>query len=87
MNRFSQCSAGPELIEAFFDRFLDDYAKEAKEFGCYALDRTTVPKDKWFQPDEGILPAPLPQEQILEIKNMPNERKELLQQRIRDSDK
>jgi hypothetical protein len=47
-------------------------------------DGTNTPKEKWFKPDEGVLPRPLPQEEFDKVKNMPEEGKERLRKRVRE---
>lgn len=50
-------------------------------------DGTKTPKEKWFAPDEGILPAPLPQEKLDEMRNASEERKEQTRAHMRNKDK
>jgi hypothetical protein len=50
-------------------------------------DGTKTPKDKWFEPDDDILPRPLSQERWNEVKNYSEEKKEKLRQMIREKDK
>ncbi|KAF2123381.1 hypothetical protein P153DRAFT_303983 [Dothidotthia symphoricarpi CBS 119687] len=80
-------SSGPELIEAFLRRFPEDYVKRAQEQGLKTSDGTKTAKEKWFKPDEDILPPPLPQEELEKARNMPEDQKELLRQRMREREK
>ena len=48
----------PELIKAFLNRVPDPEWRK----GFENVDGTKTPKEKWFHPDEGELPAPLPSE-------------------------
>jgi hypothetical protein len=50
-------------------------------------DGTKTPREKWFAPDEGILPAPLPQERLDEMRHASDERKEQMRAHMRNKDK
>ncbi|KAH7093492.1 hypothetical protein FB567DRAFT_587925 [Paraphoma chrysanthemicola] len=76
----------PELITAFNDRLSEDYRKQA-EAAMQGADGTKTPKQKWFEPDEGIVPAPLPQEKLNEMRNASEERKEQTRAYMRNKDK
>jgi hypothetical protein len=51
------------------------------------VDGNQTPKEKWYAPDEGVLPVPLPQEKIDEVKNSSEERKETMRKMMREKKK
>jgi hypothetical protein len=55
--------------------------------GVENVDGNQTPKEKWYAPDEGVLPAPLPQEKIDEVKNSSEERKETMRKMMREKKK
>lgn len=50
-------------------------------------DGTKTPEEKWFAPDDDILPAPLPQERLDEVRNGSEEHKERLRKLLREKEK
>ncbi|KAI8931064.1 hypothetical protein NX059_012075 [Plenodomus lindquistii] len=71
----------PERIEAFAKRLGEDYVKSIG--GLSDADGSKTPKEKWFHPDEGVLPEPLAQERIDETKTWSEEQKEKLREHMR----
>jgi hypothetical protein len=51
------------------------------------VDGTKTPKEKWFEPDDGVLPAPLPQERIDEVRNSDEKHKDIIRKRMREDEK
>jgi hypothetical protein len=83
MRRNADCETGPELIKAFLARFrgtpMEEWHKKIEN-----ADGTKTPKEKWFEPDDGILPPVLPEEHWDKVKNDTEERKEVLRKLIRE---
>jgi hypothetical protein len=77
-------SAGPEQVEAFLSRFPEDFREQVE---LPQVDGTKTDKSTWFEPGEGILPAPLSQEHIDKTMNMPEERKEILRAKMKANPK
>ncbi|KAF2832698.1 hypothetical protein CC86DRAFT_442826 [Ophiobolus disseminans] len=76
---------GPELVKAFHDRIEETYRKKH----CAELeevDSTKTPKEKWFEPDEGVLPPPLAQEKVDAVKNSGEEKKKGLRKLLREKE-
>ncbi|KAF2846239.1 hypothetical protein T440DRAFT_558389 [Plenodomus tracheiphilus IPT5] len=71
-----------EQINAFEQRLGADFPW--KIGGSAGPNGLETPKEKWFQPDAGILPGPLRQESFDEIKSMSNEKKQALRERMRN---
>lgn len=61
---------------------LDEWNKKLE-----GVDGTKTPQEKWFHPDEDILPAPLAQEHVDEVKNGSKEHKERLRKLLREKEK
>ncbi|KAF2029565.1 hypothetical protein EK21DRAFT_112775 [Setomelanomma holmii] len=76
----------PELVKAFLQRFPKQYRK-LWEQDIGDVDGTMTPREKWFAPDDGILPAPLPQEKLDEARNDDEERKEKMREMLKNKDK
>ncbi|KAI4657689.1 uncharacterized protein J4E78_006077 [Alternaria triticimaculans] len=74
----------PDLIEAFLSRF-PKYFRAQITSPVFA-DSAKTPKEKWFEPDAGVLPEPLSQQEIEKFKNQPEERTELLRKRMREDE-
>ncbi|KNG50880.1 hypothetical protein TW65_01858 [Stemphylium lycopersici] len=75
----------PELAQAFSMRLPEDY--RAKITHPVTADGTKLPKEKWFDPDPGILPKPLAREKVEEIRNQSEEYKNVLRQHMKEDDK
>lgn len=74
------------MVTAFHQRLPAEYVKEHLK-RLEGVDGTKTPKEKWFKPDEGVLPEPLSQERIDEVRNGDEERKEMLRKMLRDGTK
>ncbi|KAJ4984937.1 hypothetical protein SVAN01_09543 [Stagonosporopsis vannaccii] len=72
----------PEQIHAFQLRLPESYRLVSQEVDGTKTDRST-----WFEPDKSTLPPPLSKERIEESLNMPEDRKEILRQRMKDKPK
>lgn len=66
-------------------RLPEDY--RAKITHPVTADGTKLPKEKWFDPDPGILPKPLAREKVEEIRNQSEEYKNVLRQHMKEDDK
>jgi hypothetical protein len=86
VRRYTDCDIGPELVKAFLARFrgtdLEEWHKKIED-----ADGTKTPKEKWFKPDDDILPPPLQQERWDEVRNDTEEKKEVLRKLIREKEK
>ena len=73
-------------MAAFLKRFegtgLEEWNKKLE-----GADGTKTPQEKWFQPDDDILPAPLAQERVDEVKYGSEEHKEQLRKLLREKEK
>jgi hypothetical protein len=74
--------AGPQQIKAFLNRMPEDYRT-----GFENADGTKTDERTWFEPEEGTLPPPLPQEKFEEAMNMPDDRKEMLRMKMKANPK
>ncbi|EOA87569.1 hypothetical protein ACJQWK_08650 [Exserohilum turcicum] len=74
----------PELTAAFLSRFPPDYRSKVTVLAT--ADGTRVPREKWFAPAAGILPAPLPRERVDEMRSYSEERKAVLRKYIADNE-
>ncbi|KAH7412080.1 hypothetical protein DE146DRAFT_751216 [Phaeosphaeria sp. MPI-PUGE-AT-0046c] len=74
-----------ELVIAFLKRFEGSGLEEWNE-KLEGADGTKTPQEKWFEPDDNILPAPLPQERLDEVKNGSEEDKEQLRKLLREKE-
>jgi hypothetical protein len=74
------------MVKAFLARFhgtsLEEWHKNIEN-----ADGTKTPKEKWFKPDDHVLPAPLPQERWDKVKNDTEEKKEVLRKLIKEKEK
>jgi hypothetical protein len=79
-------NTAPEQVGAFLLRFkgtsLEEWNKTLEN-----ADGTKTPKEKWFQPDDDVLPPPLSREKWNEVKNGSEESKEKSRQLLRERDK
>jgi hypothetical protein len=50
-------------------------------------DGTKTPREKWFSPDENVLPPPLSKEEIDNVRNSSKERKDVLRKFVREKEK
>lgn len=71
----------PSQIKAFYQRFGKEYSDQYYEL-AKDYDGTKTAEEKWFHPDEGVLPEPLAHDKIDEIRNMSEERKEMFRKKI-----
>lgn len=76
-------STAPEQVGAFLSRFEGTPLEEWNKI-LERADGTKTPKEKWFQPDDDILPPPLSQERWNEVKNGSEESKEKSRQLLRE---
>jgi hypothetical protein len=51
------------------------------------VDGSKAERSTWYKPAEGILPAPLPKERLEESMSMPEERKNVLRQKMKNDPK
>jgi hypothetical protein len=68
------------LIKALLDR--TPHNQELEDI-WRGVDGTTVPREKWFHPDKGILPTPWTEQEKEEMRRYDEENKELLEERAR----
>jgi hypothetical protein len=68
------------------DRLPSDYRATSNQH-LEDADGTKTPREKWFKPDEGILPPPLSQENYDKVKNSSEKEKEVLRKMVRESEK
>jgi hypothetical protein len=73
-------------VKAFLLRFKGTLVEKWSN-DLEGADETKTPEAKWFEPDEGILPPPLSQEEWDKVKNDSEENREKLRQLIRDKEK
>lgn len=73
-------------MNAFHQRLPQEYRKEHLKDLEY-VDGTKTPKEKWFEPDDKVLPAPLAQEKIDEVKHSTEEKKKPLRKLMREREK
>ncbi|CAG7562606.1 unnamed protein product [Fusarium equiseti] len=74
----------PALIKAFLDRL--PYDEEAEK-SLRGVDGTKVPKEQWYNPPEGVIPPPTPEEirkESLEILGKNKEKVEMIRQKLKD---
>ncbi|GFG00818.1 hypothetical protein IFM5058_00185 [Aspergillus udagawae] len=71
----------PGLIKAFLDRM--PFTQEAEDI-FRGVDGTLVPREQWFNPDKGLLPPPLPEEEREKVRKMMAERGEDSLKRLND---
>jgi hypothetical protein len=79
-------ATAPNLVKAMLDRLPSDYRATSNQ-DLEDADGTKTSREKWFNPDEGILPPPLPQEKYDQVKNKSAEEKEVLRKMVRESEK
>jgi hypothetical protein len=75
-----------EQVKAFLSRFegtdMEEWNKNLED-----ADGTKTSKEKWFEPDDDILPPPLSEERWNQVKNGSEESKDKLRQLVRERDK
>ncbi|KAJ4114734.1 hypothetical protein NW768_011288 [Fusarium equiseti] len=74
----------PALIKGFLDRL--PYDKEAEKT-LRGVDGTKVPKEQWYNPPDGVIPPPMPEEirkESLELLEKNKEKVEKIRQNLKD---
>ncbi|KAH7182386.1 uncharacterized protein B0J16DRAFT_343617 [Fusarium flagelliforme] len=74
----------PALIKGFLDRL--PYDEEAEK-SLRGVDGTKVPKEQWYNPPEGIIPPPAPEEirkESLELLEKNKEKVDRIRQNLKD---
>jgi hypothetical protein len=69
---------------------LDRLSPEYRETSSQHLenaDGTKTSKEKWFSPDDGVLPPPLSKKKLDEVRNSSKENKDVLRKMVREKEK
>jgi hypothetical protein len=65
------------------DRLPADYRATSNQH-LEDADGSKTPKEKWFSPDDGVLPPPLSKEKLDEVRNSSKEKKDVLRKMVRE---